>query len=98
MFVALYWDEAVRLNEHNFASGVIKQKVADHYFVSLIVFGGALTRNGLIFVPIFDNKNRDILINVYYWKLFISLHHSTAYQKWLNKSEVYVTSVSKEFG
>lgn len=75
----------VRINELKFASGVFKQKVADYYFVSLVVFGGALNEERVDhYAVIFYNNKINKLINLYDWSILVSLDHSTAYQKMVN--------------
>lgn len=86
----------VRLNKAKFASGVIKQKIADHYFVSFIAFCGA-PQDDMVdqYSVILDRRKIDNFIKQFDWSSLLTMDHITAYQTMVAQFE-YIYNNSKK--
>lgn len=74
----------VRVSEFRTLSGVIKQKVADHYFVITTLLQEKIFESSRAEgdnIIIFDNKNVDRLIQDYDWNLLIESDHIATYMR-----------------
>lgn len=62
-------------------SGVIRQKVADHYFIALAIIGVSPEKtNRVVYRRILDNNKIDKMIREYNWASLLAFDHITTYQ------------------
>lgn len=60
-------------------TSIVKEKVADHYFITLTMFSEEVTKSRE--ETIFDNHNIDRLIKQFHWDRLLTLKHLQAYTR-----------------
>lgn len=90
----------IRTNVMRIGSGVIRHKLADHYFVAMMAFGEDpidFRQNGVEYGFFIDNRTVNDLMKQYDWNCLLKHDHLALYDKLVNKMQETYNKSQRKF-